>query len=150
MPQSIFLCDDTIKNNIAFGIKNIDNQKLHNAIKLAQIEDIINISKEGINTMVGERGIRLSGGQIQRIGIARALYHNPKILILDEATSSLDIKTEEEIMKSVYALYGNLTLIIIAHRLSTLAKCDKIIRLEKGSIVEETNYSSIVKKNDKK
>lgn len=150
VPQSIFLSDDTIKNNIAFGIEDIDSQKLNDAIKLAQIEDIINISKHGINTLVGERGIRLSGGQIQRIGIARALYHGPKILILDEATSSLDVKTEEDIMKSVYSLYGNLTLIIIAHRISTLAKCDKIIRLKNGGISEETSYNKIQGEHVKK
>jgi len=147
--QNIFLTDDTLKSNIAFGIpfKEINDDFIHNAIKLAQLEDFIDSLPEGLNTIVGERGVRLSGGQKQRIGIARALYKNPPILILDEATSSLDTKTESEVMKAVNELKGLKTLIIVAHRLSTVASCDQIIKLEKGVIVQQGPPSEVLNNN---
>ena len=137
VPQTIYLTDDSIKNNIALGIseEKIDFLKLNNAIHLAQLSNFVNELDDGIETVVGERGIRLSGGQRQRIGIARALYHEPAIIMMDEATSSLDNKTESELMKSIYALKKERTIIIVAHRHSTIQNCDKIIKIEGGKII---------------
>lgn len=137
VPQSIFLTDNTIKRNIAFGLpdEEIDNLAVHKAIKAAQLDDFIASLPEKLETVIGERGVKLSGGQRQRIGIARALYHNPTILVLDEATSALDTLTEEKVMQAVTALRGDKTLIIIAHRLSTLLSCDHIYVIEKGRLV---------------
>jgi ATP-binding cassette, subfamily B, bacterial PglK len=141
IPQSIFLSDDTIRNNIAFGISDneIDESSVHKAIEDAQLNDFIESLPEGLDTVVGERGVRLSGGQRQRIGIARALYHNPEIIFLDEATSALDNETEVEIMKAIDGLKGEKTLIIIAHRLSTIEKCDMVFRVDKGKLVSVEN-----------
>ncbi|MBL0954696.1 MAG: ABC transporter ATP-binding protein [Leptospira sp.] len=137
--QNIYLTDDTLKNNIAFGIPDnqIDNNRVNESIQLAQLESFVNKSEFGIETIVGERGVKLSGGQKQRIGIARALYHNPSVLILDEATSSLDLNTESEVMDAINALHGQKTILIIAHRLSTLQSCDKIFRIENGMIFQD-------------
>ena len=137
--QTIFLIDKSIRKNIAFGIpdEEIDELALKSALKSSQLEDFIAELPKGLATEVGERGIRLSGGQRQRIGIARALYHNPPILILDEATSALDTNTEREVMNDVNELKGDKTLIIVAHRLSTLENCDKLYRFEKGKVVQE-------------
>ena len=139
VPQSIFLIDDSIKKNIAFGVHDnkIDNDKIQNAIKSAQLNDFIKELPEGIETNVGERGVKLSGGQRQRIGIARALYNNPEVLILDEATSALDTDTEDGVMQSVGLLKNNKTILIIAHRLSTLKQCDWIYKLNDGEIIEQ-------------
>ena len=133
VPQDIFLIDDTVLANIAFGISpaEIDRSALLAAAEAAQIREFI--EKElphGFDTDVGERGVRLSGGQRQRIGLARALYHKPEVLILDEATSALDYETEAEVMKAISNLQGSVTMIIIAHRLSTVERCDQILRLE--------------------
>jgi ABC-type multidrug transport system fused ATPase/permease subunit len=137
VPQNIYLIDDTIKANIAFGISNdnISDELLEKCIKSAQLFDFINNLDKGINTIVGERGARLSGGQRQRIGIARALYHNPDVLILDEATSSLDNDTETKIMYDINKLKGLKTIILIAHRTSTLKMCDKIIKFHNSEII---------------
>ena len=139
VPQSIYLTDDSIKKNIAFGIhdEDIDNYKLENAILSAQLIDFINELPEGIETNVGERGVKLSGGQRQRIGIARALYNNPEVLILDEATSALDTDTEDGVMQSVGLLKKSKTIIIIAHRLTTLKQCDWIYQFNEGEIIDE-------------
>ena len=136
IPQSIFLLDDSILSNIAFGIdKNKINKKIFfESVRLAQLDKFIKALPLKENTNVGERGIKLSGGQIQRIGIARALYFQPKILILDEATSSLDQKTESEFMKMLYSLKRKLTIIIVSHRMSTLTKCDKIFKIDNSKI----------------
>lgn len=125
--QDVVLMDNTVKNNIALGIneKQINLKKIDEVIKKAQLEELIENLPEGLDTIIGERGVRLSGGQRQRISIARALYSNPKILVLDEATSSLDTKTEEEIMKSIYKLKKDLTIIIVTHRLRSLNFCDE-------------------------
>jgi ATP-binding cassette, subfamily B, bacterial PglK len=146
IPQTIFLTDDTIERNIAFGVPSdkIDTERLWHAIKSAQLEDLIEDLPEGVYTPVGERGVRLSGGQRQRIGIARALYHQREILVLDEATSALDNETEKLISDSIKSLAGSKTLIIIAHRLSTLEHCDRIFELEKGRIVRVGSYGDIV------
>jgi ABC-type bacteriocin/lantibiotic exporter with double-glycine peptidase domain len=130
--QTIFLTDDSIKNNIAFGIpeKEVDSIRILELLKQVQLEVFINSLENGFNTRVGERGVQLSGGQRQRIGIARALYHNPDILILDEATSALDSATEKEVMKSISNLKGQKTIIIIAHRLTTLVDCNFVYEVK--------------------
>jgi ATP-binding cassette, subfamily B, bacterial PglK len=137
IPQSIYLSDDTIRKNVAFGItdKDIDEFAVQRAIEDAQLKEFIDTLPEGLDTVVGERGVRLSGGQRQRIGIARALYHNPEIIFLDEATSALDNDTEKEIMKAIDRLKGEKTLIIIAHRLSTIENCDIVFKVDRGKLV---------------
>ena len=136
--QSIYLSDDSIKKNIAFGIKedSIDNLNLEKSIKDAELEKFISNLEMGIDTQVGERGSRISGGQLQRLGIARALYNNPNILLLDEATSSLDGDTEKRIMDSILRLRGKKTIIIVAHRYSTIENCDIIYKIESGEVKE--------------
>lgn len=138
VPQTIYLTDDSILRNIAFGIPDTEINKVavNKALKAAQLTDFVESLPEGLNTFVGERGVRLSGGQRQRIGIARALYHDPAILVLDEATSALDSNTEIEVMKAVSALHGEKTILIVAHRLSTVEKCDRLYRLEKGKVIQ--------------
>jgi ATP-binding cassette subfamily C protein len=133
VPQDIYLLDETVAENIAFGIpaENVDAGALREAAEGAQILEFIESLPDGFQTRVGERGVRLSGGQRQRIGLARALYHRPEILILDEATSALDNATEAAVMETIHRLQGKLTIITIAHRLSTLEKCDETIRLER-------------------
>jgi len=139
VPQSIYLTDDTLRRNVAFGLPNgqIDDTAVWRAVRASQLEQFVNDLPQGLDTMVGERGIRISGGQRQRIGIARALYHDPPVLVLDEATSSLDTATERNVMETVRALHGAKTLIIVAHRLSTVEHCDRLFRLEQGRVVEE-------------
>lgn len=134
IPQNIYLMDDTIKNNVLFGLKFEDDNKIWNCLKLAQIEEFVRNLPDGLNTEIGDRGIRLSGGQRQRLGIARALYNNPELLILDEATSALDNETESAVMEAVENLHGKTTMIIIAHRLSTITYCDKIYEVTNGKI----------------
>ena len=143
VPQTIYLIDDSILHNVAFGISDdqIDLKAVEKAIKAAQLNEFIQALPEGLNTFVGERGVRLSGGQRQRIGIARALYHDPSILVLDEATSALDYVTEKSVMDAVTAFQGHKTLIIVAHRLSTLENCDRLYQLETGQIVNN-NYKT--------
>ena len=138
VPQDIYLNDDTLRNNIALGVSpsEINNENIINSIRSAHIEDYINSLKDGLDTFVGERGVRLSGGQLQRIGIARALYHKPSLIIFDEATSSLDIETEKDVMKSIYEMNGEKTIIIISHRKSTLDQCNQIYYLRKGKLVK--------------
>ena len=137
VPQNIYLADNTIAENIAFGIgkENVDYEKLKYVSEQASILEFINSTKEGFYTYVGERGVRLSGGQRQRIGIARALYRDPKTIIFDEATSSLDYQTEKEIMETIENLSRDLTIIIIAHRVSTTKNCDRIINISNGKII---------------
>lgn len=143
VPQTVFLFDDTIRNNIAFGINEdeISDEKVWECLSEAKLDDFVRALPEGLDTKVGERGVRFSGGQRQRIAIARALYHNPQILVLDEATSALDNETEKEVMQAIDGFRGKLTIIIVAHRLSTIINCDRIFRIERGSL-----YS--VKKSD--
>ena len=146
VPQNIFLADDTIAANIAFGTnpKNINMKLVENASKIANLHDfIVKELPNKYKTSIGERGIRLSGGQKQRIGIARALYHNPQILILDEATSALDDQTQLAVMDAINNLRKDITIILIAHRLSTLKKCDKIVVLEEGKIKKEVSYNEL-------
>ena len=147
VPQNIFLTDDTLKNNIAFAVPDnqVDHKKIINAAKLAELENYISTLPDKYNTYVGEKGIRISGGQIQRVGIARALYYNPEIIVLDEATSALDNLTEKNIMDSLKKLSKSKTIIIIAHRLSTIKNCDQIYFLEKGRVSAEGNYNELIK-----
>lgn len=143
VPQSIYLTDDSLRNNVAFGIpwNEIDNTAVNNAIRAAQLDEFVESLSEGLDTYVGERGVRLSGGQRQRIGIARALYNDPQVLVLDEATSALDSETETGVMDSIRALHGTKTILIVAHRLSTLSFCDRLYRLENGKFVNEKKES---------
>lgn len=136
IPQTIYLTDDTIRKNIAFGVReeDIDNQAVQQAIHQAQLDDFIEGLPEGLETFVGDRGVRISGGQRQRIGIARALYQNPEILVMDEATSALDNETENAVMESIHHLQGEKTMIIIAHRLTTIRNADLIYEVGEGGI----------------
>ena len=141
IPQSIFLSDDTIRGNVGFGIdaEKIDDKEVWRALEQAQLKEFVEKLPEKLETKVGERGVRISGGQRQRLGIARALYHNPEILFMDEATSALDNDTEKEIMKAIDSLKRDKTLIIIAHRLSTIENCDVVFKLNKGRLVSIEN-----------
>lgn len=146
IPQSIFLLDDTVRRNIAFGVPDnlINNQKLEDAISAAQLKELMSRLPDGVETRVGERGVMLSGGQRQRIGIARALYHEREILVLDEATSALDSKTEQQVSAAIRALSGTKTVIIIAHRLSTVEHCDQVYLLGKGKVIKSGSYAEVV------
>ncbi|MEO0924345.1 MAG: ABC transporter ATP-binding protein [Cyanobacteria bacterium J06643_13] len=146
IPQGIFLADDTVKNNIAYGLppEQIDEARLHKAIEAAQLTEVIANLPQGVNTEVGERGVMLSGGQRQRVGIARALYHEREILILDEATSALDNETESSISQAIAALSGQKTLIIIAHRLTTVAHCDRVYEMNQGEIIRSGTYQEVI------
>ncbi len=148
VPQNIFLADDTVGANIAFGIakKDIDQNKIEHVSKIASLHDfVINNLPEKYQTTIGERGVRLSGGQRQRIGIARALYNNPKLLILDEATSALDNITEKIVMNALNKIGDDITVILIAHRLTTVRNCDKIFLLEKGELKAEGSFEDLLK-----
>ena len=138
--QNIYLTDDPVRDNVAFGVapKDIDDQRVWEVLEEAQLKEFVENLPEGLNTSVGERGVRMSGGQRQRLGIARALYHNPEILVFDEATSALDTDTETAIMEAIDKFHGRKTMIIIAHRLRTIENCDIILKVENGKIEETT------------
>ncbi|MDA7442464.1 ABC transporter ATP-binding protein/permease [Candidatus Pelagibacter ubique] len=146
VPQHIYLLDDTIFNNIAFGIdhKEINQNWIEKACKIACLEEFIDELPKKHHTIIGEGGIRLSGGQRQRIGIARALYHNPRVLILDEATSALDNETEQTVMNAINNLGKDITIILIAHRLNTVKNCDTIFKLERGKLVFQGNFNELI------
>jgi len=147
VPQDIFVADDSITRNIAFGIDDadIDTEAVSNAARMAQLDSFIDEElAQGYDTIVGEKGVRLSGGQRQRLGIARALYHNPTVLVFDEATSALDSRTESDLMQQIRSMVGLRTIVIIAHRLTTVETCDKIYVLERGRIVAQGSYSELV------
>lgn len=139
IPQTIFMIDSSIRKNVAFGVpdEDIDDDKVWQALKEARLDEFVRGLPEGLDTGIGERGIRLSGGQRQRIGIARALFDNPEVLVLDEATSALDNETEAAIMESINNLHGKKTLVIIAHRLQTIEKCDMVYRVKDGKVERE-------------
>jgi len=149
VPQTIYFLDDTLRNNIAFGLKpeQIDEEAVLEAVKMAQIEEFVQSLPEGLDTIIGENGVRISGGQRQRIGIARALYHKPTVLVLDEATSALDNATEDGIMNSIAALHGEKTILIVAHRLRTVAMCDQLFLMEKGKVVKTGSYAEVMEKD---
>ena len=151
VPQQIYLSDNTVAANIAFGVDphNINQKVVEKVSKIANLHEFV--TKElpkNYQTTIGERGVRLSGGQRQRIGIARAIYHNPKVLILDEATSALDNLTEKAVMDAIDNLGKNITIILIAHRLSTVKKCDRIYLLDKGELKNEGTFEELIKAND--
>lgn len=138
IPQSIYLIDESIRDNIAFGIDadRIDDKRIWEVLEEAQLKEFVEELPEGLDTTIGDRGVRISGGQRQRLGIARALYHNPEILVFDEATSALDNDTEKAVMDAINSFHGRKTMVIIAHRLNTIAKCDVIYKVEDEKITE--------------
>lgn len=142
IPQTIYLCDETIRSNVAFGLDaaEISDEKIWQSLRLAQLEEFVRSLPQGIETTVGERGVRLSGGQRQRIGIARALYYDPQVLVMDEATAALDNETERSFMEALAGLAGERTIIVIAHRLSTVRQCDRIFFLKDGALVSQGTY----------
>jgi ATP-binding cassette subfamily B protein len=146
VPQSIYLADTTLAENIAFGIpaETIDMERVQRAARQAQIADFIEKSPEGYQAYVGERGVRLSGGQRQRIGIARALYKQASVLVLDEATSALDNSTEQSVMDAIGGLNSDLTILLIAHRITTVRHCDFIVELEHGRVVSQGTYEQLL------
>ena len=148
VPQHIYLSDDTVEANIAFGQenKNINRDAVERAAKIANLHNFVTEELPSkYQTTIGERGVRLSGGQRQRIGVARALYHNPQVLILDEATSALDNETERAVMEAVNNIGKDITVILIAHRLNTVKKCDKIFKLEKGRLIDQGSFDTLIK-----
>lgn len=149
IPQSIYLRDDTIVRNVAFGVRDsqIDMKAVERAVQLAGLDPVIRTQRDGLQTLVGERGVRLSGGERQRIGIARALYHEPELLILDEATSALDNETERQIVDSILGFGRSKTVIVIAHRLSTVENCDIVYLMRKGTIVDSGPFSKIIERS---
>ena len=151
VPQHIYLADCSIKDNIAFGEdpSAVCQEDVEKAAKIAAIHDfIVNELPEGYDTMVGERGVKLSGGQMQRVGIARALFRKPSVLVLDEATSSLDSQTEEEVMRAIYNMRDKITIIIIAHRLSTVSCCDRVFLMEKGRIKDQGKFADLMERHN--
>lgn len=140
IPQSIYLIDESIRDNIAFGIDadKIDDERIWEALEEAQLKQFVEELPEGLDTTIGDRGVRISGGQRQRLGIARALYYHPEILVFDEATSALDGDTETAVMEAINSFHGKKTMVIIAHRLNTIEKCDVIYKVENGKITETT------------
>ena len=151
IPQDIYLIDDTIKANIAFGVKeeDVDYAQVMTVLEIAQLDELVCSLPNGIETVIGERGVKLSGGQRQRIGIARALYHIPQILFMDEATAALDNATEKAFMSAINNLKGKKTLIMIAHRLSTVKDCDIIYFMENGKVIDSGSYECLLEKNMK-
>ncbi len=146
IPQFIYLADETLRKNIAFGLPEdkIDDDQVWKAVQLAQLEDLVHRLPHGLDTIIGERGTRLSGGQRQRVGIARALYHDPQVLVMDEATSALDNITEKQIIKAIEELKGERTIIMIAHRLTTVMNCDILYLMEAGKIVKQGTYRELI------
>ncbi len=149
IPQFIYLADDTMRRNIAFGLPDhkIDEEYLRRAVEQSQLQELVDRLPQGLDTVIGERGTRLSGGQRQRIGIARALYHNPQVLVMDEATSALDNITEQHIINAIESLRGERTIIMIAHRLTTVMNCDKLYVMEDGRITDEGTYADLLARN---
>jgi ATP-binding cassette subfamily C protein len=149
VPQDIYLLDDTIRNNIAFGLNanDINQEAILKSIELSRLKDYVSSHEKKENAVVGDRGIKVSGGQKQRIGIARALYHNPRIIILDEATSSLDTINERKIMEEIYNTAENRTLIVVTHRHKSVSNCDKIYLLDNGKIIDEGKFTDLEKRH---
>jgi ATP-binding cassette subfamily C protein len=149
VPQSVFLVDDTLRRNVALGIpdREIDARRLQAATQQAQLDAVIASLPDGLDTVVGERGVRLSGGERQRVGIARALYHQPAVLVFDEATSALDSRTEAELTRAIEALRGDTTLVLVAHRLSSVRHCDRLVLLRDGRIADSGTFDELVARN---
>ena len=150
IPQTIYLTDDSVRGNVAFGMgeDETDDEAVWRALEAAQLRDMVEGLPDGLDTKVGERGVRLSGGQRQRIGIARALYHNPEVLVMDEATSALDNQTERQFVEALERLQGSHTLVVIAHRLSTVRGCDTLFMLDEGRLVAEGSYDELMATSD--
>jgi ATP-binding cassette, subfamily B, bacterial PglK len=150
VPQRIAIFDDSLRRNVAFGVPapDIDDARVERALAQAQLLDFARSLPHGLDTALGENGQRLSGGQRQRIGIARALYHEPDLLVLDEATASLDLQTEQDLNAAIEALRGQLALIVIAHRLSTVKICDRLILLEGGRIADQGSFTDLHGRNE--
>ena len=144
LPQQIFIIDDTLKANIALGVDNVDDTQLNYAIKKAKLVSLVNSLSDGVESFIGEKGIRLSGGERQRVALARAFYHDKNILVMDESTSSLDVETEKEIIKEIKNLRGTKTLIVIAHRMSTIQHCNRIYHIENGRVLKSGKFEEIV------
>jgi ABC-type multidrug transport system fused ATPase/permease subunit len=151
VPQQIFLFDDTVARNIAFGLPDarIDMAQVERAARLARLHDFVAALPQGYATVVGERGVRMSGGERQRIGIARALYHDPELLVLDEATSALDNVTESAVLDALQTLAGHKTIVMVAHRLSSVKACDVICVMESGQIVERGGYDQLIASSER-
>jgi ATP-binding cassette subfamily C protein len=149
VPQSVYLLDDTVRRNVALGVPDaeIDEARIHAAVRLANLEEVLAGLPDGLDTAVGERGVRLSGGQRQRVGIARALYHDPQILVLDEATSALDSETEREVARAIDGLAGRKTMIVIAHRLSTVRHCHRLVFLKDGRVADVGSFDELTARN---
>ncbi|MFU8862012.1 MAG: ATP-binding cassette domain-containing protein [Cyclonatronaceae bacterium] len=149
IPQFIYLADNTLRRNIAFGLpeNEIDDAKINKAVELAQLSELVKSLPDGLDTVIGEDGTRLSGGQRQRVGIARALYHEPEVLVMDEATSALDNITEKQITEAIDSLKGERTIIMIAHRLTTVENCDVLFMMKNGQITDMGRYDELVKNN---
>jgi len=150
--QQVFLTDDTLRRNIAFGIedKSIDETRVKECLARASLAELVNDLPEGIDTFVGERGVRLSGGQRQRVALARAFYYSRDVLIMDESTSALDNETEAEIVKEIKSLKGKITMVVISHRHSTVMHCDRIYKIEKGKIIAFGSPQEMLKSNNTK
>ena len=152
VPQEIFLTDASVAENIALGVppEQIDHEQVERCARMAQLHDfVVHEMPQQYDTVVGERGVRLSGGQRQRIGIARALYHDPSVLVFDEATSALDNVTEKAVMEAIDALHHQKTIILIAHRLSTVRNCDQVVLLEKGQITAAGGFEELQGRSDR-
>jgi ABC-type multidrug transport system fused ATPase/permease subunit len=149
VPQDIYLLDDSLRNNIAYGVnsEDIDDNLIVRVSKLAMLDNYIDELEFGYETMIGENGVKMSGGQRQRLGIARALYNQPKILILDEGTAALDNKSQEYVINSINSMANEITVITIAHRLDTVKNCDLILLIEKGSVKKEISKNMLSKLN---
>jgi ATP-binding cassette, subfamily B, bacterial PglK len=149
VPQEPFLLDDTIRRNVAFGIADadVDDRRVTTALRRAQLAEFVGGLRDGLDTLLGERGTRLSGGQRQRVAIARALYHDPEVLVFDEATSALDTTTERELIDSLEALRGVKTLVVIAHRLSTVRRCDRLALLRDGRLADVGSYDELIERD---
>ena len=145
VPQDVFLTNATIRENIAIGYSHgeIDNDRILKALSIAQLDEYVFDLADGVDTLIGEHGIRMSGGQTQRIGIARALYTDPKVLVMDEATSSLDGKNELDLSNALLSLKGKITVVLIAHRLSTVRAADKVVYLDQGKILSSGTFDEV-------
>ena len=146
VPQDVYLLDETLRANIAFD-EDVDVDRLADTLQRAQLADLVASLPHGLDTMVGDRGVRLSGGQRQRIGIARALYRQPRVLFLDEATSALDNETERRLSETIAALHGTMTIVIVAHRLSTVRDCDQLLFMNAGRVVSRGTFDEVARDN---